>query len=157
MQLNRCLMFFTPGVPSEFRRYGRARNPAASARAFFFTTAAGLSAFNYLWSFCKAIVKPGSTLQLPPGVTNGLSLFNADYRTETHRTLRQASNRRWKPWLDVKTCCRTERDFLKAPKDCPRRSSAIYKPPVQPDVQRAIHRWFIGFATFSARRRIAGV
>ena len=100
VQLNRCLMFFTPGVPSEFkvmveheilprsrrRAFHKRRCPAAPARAFFFTAAAGLSAFDYIWSFGKRSgTKPGHPATAA-GRNNGLSLFYADYRTETHRT-----------------------------------------------------------------------
>ncbi len=35
VQLNRCLMFFTPGVPSEFKVMVEHEIPAAPARAFF--------------------------------------------------------------------------------------------------------------------------
>ena len=62
-----------------------------------------------------------------------------------------------KLWLDVKRVAGQSVIFegtegLPAPDQ-----SRIAKPPVQPDVERAIHRWFIGFATFSRRCSIAGV
>ena len=70
---------------------GRARNPAAPARAFFFTTAAGLPAFDYLWSFGKRSgTKPGHSTTAA-GRNNGLSLLNAYHRTETHRTGKRAT------------------------------------------------------------------
>lgn len=63
----------------------------AETRAFFFTTAAGLSAFNYLWSFGKRSgTKPGHSTTAA-GRNNGLSLLNADHRTETHRTGKRAT------------------------------------------------------------------
>lgn len=91
IQLNRCLMFFTPGVPSEFKVMVEHEILPRLRRAFFFTTAAGLPAFDYLWSFGKRSgTKPGHSTTAA-GRNNGLSLLNADYRTETHRTGKRAT------------------------------------------------------------------
>ena len=52
---------------------------------------AGLSAFNYLWSFGKRSgTKPGHSTTAA-GRNNGLSLLNAYHRTETHRTGKRAT------------------------------------------------------------------
>ncbi len=53
VQLNRCLMFFTPGVPSEFKVMVEHEILPRLRERFFFTAAAGLSAFDYFWSFGK--------------------------------------------------------------------------------------------------------
>ncbi len=102
VQLNRCLMFFTPGVPSEFKVMV-ARNPAASARAFFFTTAAGLSALDYLGRSESDLAreKPGHSTTAAGG-NNGLSLLNADHRTETRPGPASEQQAMEKLWLDVK-------------------------------------------------------
>ncbi len=55
-----------------------------------------------------------------------------------------------KLWLDVKRVA-GQSVIFEAPKDCPRRSVANCKTASSADVERAIHRWFIGFATFSRR------
>lgn len=60
-----------------------------------------MPAFDYLWSFGKRSgTKPGHSTTAA-GRNNGLSLLNADYRTETHRTGKRATGD-GKLWLDVK-------------------------------------------------------
>ncbi|UNB74888.1 molybdopterin-binding protein [Escherichia coli] len=60
VQLNRCLMLFTPGVPSEFKVMVEHEILPRLRERVFFTAAAGLSAFDYFWSFGKrAGTKPG--------------------------------------------------------------------------------------------------
>ncbi len=62
-----------------------------------------------------------------------------------------------KLWLDVKRVA-GQSVIFEGTEGLPAQiSRELQKPPVQPDVERAIHRWFIGFATFSRRCSIAGV
>lgn len=85
VQLNRCLMFFTPGVPSEFKVMVeqeivprlRARFTLPSPPVCLRLTTFGRSESELAQSL--------NHLQLP-GCGDGLSLVNADYRTEVDRS-----------------------------------------------------------------------
>lgn len=91
VQLNRCLMFFTPGVPSEFKVMVEYEILPRLRERFFFTAAAGLSAFDYFWSFGKRSGTKHGRSTTAAGRNNGLSLLNAYHRTETHRTGKRAT------------------------------------------------------------------
>ncbi len=91
VQLNRCLMFFTPGVPSEFKvmveheilprlreRFSLPQPPVCLRLTTF-----GRSESDLAQSTGHSTTAAGRN--------NGLSLFNADYRTETHRTGKRAT------------------------------------------------------------------
>ncbi len=62
-----------------------------------------------------------------------------------------------KLWLDVKRVA-GQSVIFEGTEGLPAQiSRELQEPPVQSDAERAIHRWFIGFATFSRRCSIAGV
>ncbi|VDZ70670.1 Competence/damage-inducible protein CinA (plasmid) [Klebsiella aerogenes] len=90
VQLNRCLMFFTPGVPSEFKVMVeqeivprlRARFTLPSSPVCLRLTTFGRSESELAQSL--------NHLQLPPWCGDGLSLVNADYRAKTNRSCRTA-------------------------------------------------------------------
>lgn len=49
IQLNRCLMFFTPGVPSEFKVMVEQEIFTAPAPALYAAGPAGMPAYDHLW------------------------------------------------------------------------------------------------------------
>ncbi len=101
-------MFFTPGVPSEFKVMVDTKFCRACASVFLYYSRR-FASFDYLWSFGKRSgTKPGHST-LPPGVTMG-------YRSsmpiiELKLPDRQARNRRWKNCGWTLNVCRTECDF----------------------------------------------
>ncbi len=93
VQLNRCLMFFTPGVPSEFKVMVSTKS-CAPARAFSLPQPPVCLRLTTFGRSESDLAQSLDALQLPPGVTMG-------YRSsmpiiELKLTGRQASNRRWK-------------------------------------------------------------
>ncbi len=101
-------MFFTPGVPSEFKVMVEHKSCRACASVFLYHSRRFVCV-NYLWSFGKRSgTKPGHSTTAP-GVTMG-------YRSsmpiiELKLTDRQASNRRWKNCGWTLNVLPTERDF----------------------------------------------
>ncbi|VDR25690.1 CinA-like protein [Raoultella terrigena] len=79
VQLNRCLMFFTPGVPSEFKVMVEQEILPPPARTLPAVCAAAVPAPDHLWSFRK---RPGAKPQSAAAAArrgDGLPFFDAHY------------------------------------------------------------------------------
>jgi competence/damage-inducible protein CinA-like protein len=78
VQLNRCLMFFTPGVPSEFKIMVE-QEILPRLRERFRSCPAAVSASDDLWPFGKRSGAKPRSAGAAAGRGHGLPLFNADY------------------------------------------------------------------------------
>jgi molybdopterin-biosynthesis enzyme MoeA-like protein len=84
VQLNRCLMFFTPGVPSEFKVMVE-QEILPRLRERFRCRCAAVPASDHLRPFRKRTGAEPRSSAAAAGRGDGLSLLDADYRTEADR------------------------------------------------------------------------